>query len=255
MPENNAKKWAVIAAVLTLIGAAMAVGGLTVGEGDQYGVFMIGLILALTFLICFFVFRAQARRLDRMFKREELLAHWQFDLTEKQKRIQEEFETKKKGNRILLLIVVAFFVMIAGLFVIFGFDDLEEAALFILIIVSVLVVISAAAFLAPILTYRKMQASSPEVFVGPYGAWVMGEFMMWKAAMTRPRQVLFEASPVGARIIVHFEILQRYGWQKHTCRIPVPAGSELQARQVASQIAGINQVDFDPGDWQPIPGD
>lgn len=250
MPKNNARKWAVVAAVITLLGIGLAIAGLTLGDGDNFALFFIGLILGLTFLVCFFVFNAQARRLDRMFKHEELLAHWQFDLSQQQKKARDEYLTRKKGNRVLLLIVIVFFAVISGLFVIFGFDDIEEATGFILIMLAALAVISAAAILAPILAYRKMRTSSPEVFVGPYGAWVMGEFQMWKAAMTRPRQIVFEAGTSGVRLAVDFEILQRYGWQKHTCRIPVPSGSEQQAYQVAGQIAVANQIPFSEGAWQ-----
>jgi len=45
--------------------------------------------------------------------------------------------------------------------------------------------------------------------------------------MTRPRQIIFEVGASGIRLLVYFEILQCYSWQKHICGIPVPSGSWL----------------------------
>ena len=250
MPKNNARLWSAISLVITLIGAAMIVAGLTLEDGDYIWLFAVGIFVSVTFLICFFVFISQARHLDRMFKREELLAHWQFDAAEQQRKAMEEFTARKAGNRILLLIVIAFFVVIGGLFAVFGFDDIEDAAGFLLIMLAILALISAAALLSPGMAYRKMSRSEPSVYVGPFGAWVMGVFTLWKAAMTRARQIIFEVGSSGARITVEYEIRQRYTWQQHTCRIPVPAGSEQQAYQVASQIAAANGVPFSQGPWQ-----
>lgn len=250
MPKNNARSWAAISVVITLIGAALILAGLTIEDGDYIWMFAVGIFVSVTFLICFFVFMSQAKRLDRMFKREELLACWQFDTSEQQRKAIEEYNSRKAGNRILLLIVVAFFVVIGGLFTVFGFDDIDDAAGFLLILLSILAIISAAALLSPGMAYRKMSRSEPVVYVGPFGAWVMGVFTLWKAAMTRARQIIFEAGPSGARITVEYEIRQRYTWQQHTCRIPVPTGSEQQAYQVANQIAAANGVPFSQGPWQ-----
>lgn len=237
MPKNNAKKWAIIAAVITLAGIGLAAGSLSIGEGDNFGLFMIGLLLAITFFICFFVFIAQSRRLDRMFRQEELLVHWQFDKTEQMVKIEEEYAAKRKFNRTMLLVILAFFVVIGGLFTVFGFDDFEDAAGFLLILLGVFAIIAAAALLAPGMSYRKMRNSPPDVFVGPFGAWVMGEFTLWKTAMTQPRQVSCQGRTGTLRIEVEYEIWQRSGWQKHTCRIPVPAGRETEAEAVAARIA------------------
>lgn len=244
MPKNNAKTWMIVSIVLTLIGAAMVWFGLTEESGDYIWMVMVGLLLGLTFFICFFIFLSQARRLNRMFNREELLAHWAFDPAGQRQKATDEYQARKKSNRILLMIVVGFFVVIGGLFTAFGFDDIEDAAGFLLIMLGVLVVICLAALIAPGVSYRKMLRSPPEVYVGPFGAWVMGEYVQWKAAMTRPTQVDFAQVEQAAVITVHYQIIQRYGPQMHECRIPVPAGSEQEAFNVANQIAAANGIGF-----------
>lgn len=244
MPKNNARTWMAVSIVLTLIGAAMVWFGFTEESGDYIWMVMVGLLIGLTFFICSFIFLSQARRLSRMFNREELLAHWVFDPAGQRQKATEEYQARKKANRILLLIVVAFFVVIGGLFAVFGFDDVEDAAGFLLIMLGVLAIICLAALVAPGVTYRKMLRSEPEVYVGPFGAWVMGEYVQWKAAMTKATRVDFESAGQSTVITVHYQIMQRYGPQMHECRIPVPAGSEQEAFNVASQIAAANNIGF-----------
>ena len=244
MPRNNARTWARISLVITVLGLAMIAAGVLPGDSDFYWLLMVGLLLGITFFICFFVFRAQARRLDRLFNHEDLLAHWTFDPAQQLKKAEEEYQARKKTNRLLLLIIAAFFVLIGGLFLAFGFDDPEEASVFLAIMLGVLLLIAGVALAAPRAAYRRMVRSLPEVFVGPYGAWVMGEYVQWRAPMTWIHQVILQQNKNGAVIAVDYRIRQRYGPQQHTCRIPVPAGCWQEAYTVAQAIASANQVAF-----------
>lgn len=244
MPQNNARTWARISLVITVLGLVMIAAGVLLDDSDFYWLLMVGLLLGITFFICFFIFRAQAQRLDRLFNREDLLAHWSFDPAQQLKKAEEEYQARKKNNRLLLLIITAFFVLIGGLFLAFGFDDLEEASVFLAIMLSVLLLIAGVALAAPRAAYRRMIRSLPEVFVGPYGAWVMGEYVQWRAPMTWIRQVTLQQKESGVVIAVEYMIRQRYGPQQHTCRIPVPAGCGQEAYAVAQSIASVNQVAF-----------
>lgn len=244
MPRNNAKKWAVISLILTLLGIMMTVAGITLDDDNFIWMFVVGLLLSITFLICFFVFLGQAKHLSRMFNKEELLAHWYFDNAAHLQKAEEEFRAKKKTNRILLTVVTALFVVIGFAFAAFGFDDIEEASVFMLIMAGVLAIIYIAALTSPRASYNRMIKSSPEVFVGPISAWVMGEYVQWKAPMTRLTRVEFEQNASGVLIAIHYEILQRYGYQHQESRIPVPAGKEQEAYTVANNIASINGVEF-----------
>jgi hypothetical protein len=247
MPKNNAKTWTFISIILTLIGALMCVAGFQLDDTDWFWLIIVGFIVGLTFFILIFVFASQARRLGRLFNRQgELLAHWTFDMTQHTEKAEKEYQARKTGNRKLLLIIVAMFVIISGLFLVFAFDDISEAGFFVAIMLGALTIIILAALLAPGIAYRKMLASSPEVFIGPVSAWVMGEYTQWKAPMTRLNKVLLMNNAGSLIINIDYSILQRYGYQQHDCRIPVPAGREAEALQVATTIAGINQVQFIP---------
>ena len=244
MPKNNAKKWTVISAIITVIGIAMIFAGFILDDYDFFWMIMVGFMLALTFLICFFMFIGQARRLDSMFKNSGLLAHWRFNPTEQQEKIKTEYMERKSRNKILLLIIIGFFVLFGGIFAVFGFDDLEEALPFLGMMGAILAFICIVALAAPGSAYRKMKKSPPEVFVGPFSAWVMGEYTQWKAPMTRIRSVRFIPGDDGVVLEVQYDILQRYGFQQHECRIPVPQGCEEEAGRVGRSIAGANNIQY-----------
>ncbi len=243
--QNNAKKWVRISIVIMLIGIAMIIAGIVIDDYNFYWMIFVGAILFVTFLICFFMFISQAKRLDGMFRGIDLLAHWGFEENERLQKAEEEFFQRKSQNKVMLLIIAAFFIVIGGLFAVFGFDDIEDAMFFILLMLGILAFISLVALLAPGARYRKMKQAVPDVFVGPYSAWVMGEYVQWKAPMTKITSVQYTKDREdNYTITVNFFIWQRYGPQPHTCRIPVPKGAETEAEIVASDIANINNVQF-----------
>lgn len=242
MPSNNAKTWTLISVILTVVGSVMVAAGIIIDEYNFYWMIFVGAVLAITFFICFFMFVGQAKRLDGLFKGRERLVFWRFDAQEHLVKAEKEFTERKYRHRMLLAVVTFFFVVITALFLIFGFDDPDEALFFLGLMGGVLALIYAVALLTPRSAFRKMKRSAPEVYVGPYSAWVMGQYTQWKAPMTQIRGVRLLREETGAVIEVNFRIYQRYVWQEHVCRIPAPAGREEEARYAAAEIARCNQT-------------
>jgi MFS family permease len=245
MPKNNPRRWMIASIIITIISIFMVFFGFILNEFNFFWMILVGLLLGITFGIMIFVFYKQARLLDNLFKDVDQLAHWTFDQGEQQQKVETEFKERKSYNKILIGIMTFFFVVIGGAFLIFGFDDAAEALFFGMIMGSVLLLLFVVAFTAPIISYRRMKAAVPEVYVSPYSAWVMGEYSQWAAPMTRLTGVNLQHHPDGAVVIaVYFEIFQRTGPQEHVCRIPVPKGKEAEGNDVAQQIAAVNGVAF-----------
>ncbi len=244
MPGNNARRWAAVSAVITVAGAVMMAAGIILDSYDFYWMILVGLLLVLAFLICFFIFLGQARRLGRMFRGEELLAHWIFGSEEQDRKAEAEFREKKVMHRILLGIIAFFFVLFGVLFAVFGFDEPEDALGFLAAMAGIFALIATVALITPYTSYKRMRKSVPEVYLGLYSAWVMGEYTQWKAPMTRITGVSLKNGDAGIVIEVGYSILQRYGWQPHECRIPVPDGKEGEARDAAVRLASSNEVGF-----------
>lgn len=244
-PHNNPKRWMIVSIIITLISIVMVFFGVVLNDFNFFWMILVGLLLGITFGIFIVVFYKQSKLLDDMFQNVDGLAHWTFEKSEQLEKAESEFNERKSINKILIGIMTFFFVLIGGFFLVFAFDDADEALIFALIFFSVLAILFVVAFTVPRISYKRMKTAVPEVFVGPYSAWIMGEYTQWAAPMTRITGVSFVTAIDGeVRIEVHFEIYQRSGPQFQDCRIPVPAGKEAEAETVAQQIASINHVDF-----------
>lgn len=245
MPKNNAKRWTIISLIITIISIMMVIAGFVLDDFNFYWMIMVGLLLGITFFIFFFVFLKQAKLLEGMFNNRDLLAHWTFASTEQLEKAEAAYKERMARNKVMIFVMTFFFVVIGGFFLLFAFDDMEEAGLFFIIFFGVLVLLYIVAFAAPRIMYHRMKKALPEVFVGPYSAWVMGEYTQWKAPMTTIMGVNLLHDESGDVVIaVNFEILQRYGPQLEECRIPVPDGKEAEAINVAQKIADVNNVEY-----------
>lgn len=231
--------------IITVVSVLMVIFGFALNDYNFYWMIMVGLMLGITFAIFIFVFYKQAKLLDNMFSNVEVLAHWTFDQNEKLEKAETEYQERKSFNRMLIGIITFFFVVISGFFLMFGFDDADEAIFFVVMMFSVLVLLFIVAFAFPIISYRRMLAAIPEVYVSSQSAWIMGEYFQWVAPMTRINEVNLLTSDHGEVVIaVYFEIYQRTGPQYHICRIPIPDEKLEEARAVARQIASTNDVEY-----------
>ena len=213
MHRNNAKKWAAISLWIAIGGVCMMIAGIAMDSMDTMWLIMVGLMLALTFFICFGIFRAQAKNLERMFSGEALLVHFTYDQQEADKRKESETTMRKKSNWALILIITAFFVVITLLFLIFGFDDAEEAGFFALTMAVVLGIVGIAALAAPGAWKRQADRSADEAFIGVKGAWVFGEYMVWDAPLCKLTEIRMAKDELEKPIIeITYTRMQRYGW-------------------------------------------
>jgi hypothetical protein len=244
MYRNNAKRWTVISLLITMAGILMIFLGIIISDPGYYWMIYVGAIVTLAFLISSANFIRQAGRLERLFDGKELLAHWVFGQAERLKRAETELAEKRARHTVMLIVIGAFFLIITVIFLLFGFDDFEEALMFAGIMVGVFAVIAASALITPYVFYNRMRSSVPEVFIGPYSVWVMGEYTQWKAPMTKITSVSLLSEDSGSVIEIGYFILQRYGPQPHTLRIPVPEGKEEEAARISENLAAINDVLF-----------
>ena len=251
MPKNDMAFWTVFCAAFAFIGLVLLITGITLNDMDTMWMVLVGFFLMVTFVICTLLFWKQARLLRQMFAGKHLLAHWVYSADKAVLHAKDEKARRGRMNLVLWLIIAGFVVFFSLLFVLFGNMDEEETLLFLSIMGGVLLICGIAAWLAPIMAERKIKRSVPEVFIGETAAWVIGEFDMWKSAMTRFKSASFnqitsaEESPLGAgatrKIEIVYEQRQRYGYQERTVRIPVPSGKEKEAEEVVRRISEANQ--------------
>lgn len=244
MPINNAKRWSFVSGIITVISIFMIVIGVILSDVNSYWMIYVGAILGVTFLFFTVIFIRQAKRLERLFKGDELLAHWIFELDDRDKKIQKEFENKKGLHLMMLVVIGTLFLLITGLFVIFGFDDFSDALGFMILMGGIFLVVSAFALITPYISYHKNKKSTPQIFIGPYSVWMMGEYTQWKAPFIKITGIVYGKSEVGNAIEIHLNIYQRFGPQPHLVFIPIPKGKEEEGLRIAQNLSVINSVSF-----------
>ncbi len=238
MRINRMKRWVIASVILCVVGIFMIIYGVIRDDYNHYWMIMVGLMIFLTFFICFFIFIRDARRIEDIFKEKNILAHWIFSEYEKEDKSEKIITEQKKRNKSILLIISLFFVLFIVLFDIFAFDDTEEALMFTEMMLAILVIVSLAAYFSPIAARKRMGKSVPEVYVGIYDAWVMGEYVRWKNRFRNVRTVQIDDAIF---IEVSYFIRQRYGVQNHVLNIPVPSEYIEDAQRFVQDIHQANK--------------
>ncbi len=238
MKRNMMKRWVIASVILCLVGIFMIFYGVIRDDYDHYWMIMVGLMIFLTFFICFFIFIRDAKRIEEIFKEKKILAHWVFSDYEKEEKSEKIIKEQKKRNKSILLVISLFFVLFIVLFDIFAFDDSEDALMFTEMMLAVLVIVSLAAYLSPIAARKRMEKSVPEVYVGIYDAWVMGEYVRWKNRFRNVRTVQIDTAIF---IEVSYFIRQRYGVQDHVLNIPIPSEFIEDAQRFVQDIDQANK--------------
>jgi len=252
MPKNNMKFWTIFSLISSIIGLILLFTGISINEMDSMWMIMVGFLVFITFIICTLIFWRQSVQLKGMFEGKNLLVHWVYSREKAKDRAKQEKNIHKKNNWIILLTIAAFVVFFSILFLIFGDMDEDESIMFLSIMGGVLAVCAFAAFISPFFTAKTIRESVPEAFISERSSWVMGQFDIWKGAMSKLNGVQivpyiqdeesFEITgqKFEFQMEITYEYLQRYGYQKRTVRIPVPKGEEKKALQTVQTIAKAN---------------
>lgn len=244
MPVNNAKRWSLMSGIILLVSLIMIFLGATLKDLKIYWMIYVGSILGVTFLILLFIFIRQAVKLERLFKGEQLLAHWLFEPADREKKIQKKLEERKGRHLLMLIVIGVLFLIITSLFVIFGFDNFTDSLGFIAFMAFIFLVILVFALVTPYISYKRNKKAIPQIYIGPHSVWMMGEYTQWKAPMTKITGVVFNKNNAGYIIEIHLYIFQKYGPQPHLVSIPIPEGLEDEGLKIAEKLSVINKVKF-----------
>lgn len=230
-----------------IVGLALAlVGGLLMllpplagmdGFDGGFALQFLGLFILLTGLVTTAIFAYRARRLEAMFREQEVLAHWVYDPRQKREQARRDLATTRSRNRALLLIVAAFMVACTALFVVIGMLEGEEDSMpmFVAIMAGVLAVVAAFALAMPYLQYRRTLQSRGEAIIAGNGLYLNGVLHTWNAPLAHMAGVDLVTDGGQARLLFNLRSLSRTGvegYEDYCVEVPVPPGKEAAARRV-----------------------
>lgn len=249
--QRNSEKNGVIVGELI-----MAVGGLMVllpslTEMDMmaggYALQFIGLFVLLTGGVTLWFYRARAAAWARLFAGEGLLAHWSLEASQVQHQAAAELAETNERNRLLLgLMAILFLIIGIPILVIPAWDDLMRGdSVAVVIVVCYFAVVPLLALFAwamPRRAYQRAMQAGAEVYIGPDGVFVNGALHTWKQPLTSLRRVRFNREVNPPALEFNIRTLTRLGvttFQTYTVEVPVPAGQEEQAENVARAFASL----------------
>jgi len=211
-----------------------------------YALRFVGLFVLITGVVTLWFYRARATAFARLFAGEGLLAHWTLDAIQVQKQAAAELAEVSENNRGLFLITAILFVVIGiPVLVVPLWDELvfwnDPIALVIVVgYFAVIPLLGLFAWGMPRLAYRRAVQDGADVYIGKDGVFVNGALHTWKQPFTDLRRVRFNRQAKPPALEFDIRTLTRLGvvhFKTYTVAVPVPAGQEEQAENVARSFA------------------
>jgi hypothetical protein len=210
-----------------------------------YALQFVGLFGLIAGLVTLWFYRARAAALARLFAGESVLAHWTLDSRQVQKHAAAELAEVSENNRGLFLIMAILFVVIGiPVLVVPSWRDLERGDSIALTIVgcyfAIIPLLGSFAWGMPRLAYRRAVQDGAEVYIGKDSVFVNGALHTWKQPFTDLRRVRFNRQSKPPALEFDIRTLTRLGvvhFKTYTVRVPVPAGQEEQAENLARSFA------------------
>jgi hypothetical protein len=238
--RNSEMTGLVVGLGLALVGGLLIflppLAGMDGFEGG-FALQFLGLFLSVSGLVTAAIFAYRVRRLESMFRGQELLAHWIYDPWQKEEQALRDLAATRGRNRLLLLIVAAFVVACTVLFVVIGFLEGEEENMpgFVGIMLAVLAVVAIFALGMPYLQYRRALKSAGEALIASNGLYLNGVLHTWDAPLAHMEGVELVMDGKQARLIFNLRSLDRTGpggYRSYCIEVPVPPGEEATAHRV-----------------------
>jgi len=210
-----------------------------------YALRFVGLFVLITGAVILWFYRARATAFARLVAGEGLLAHWTLDAIQVQQQAAAELAEASKNNRGVFLITAILFVVIGiPVLVVPLWDDLYWNDPFALVIVvgyfAIVPLLGLFAWGMPRLAYRRAVQDGADVYIGRDGVFVNGALHTWKQPFTDLRCVRFNRQAKPPALEFDIRTLTRLGvayFKTYTVAVPVPAGQEEQAENVARSFA------------------
>jgi hypothetical protein len=196
-----------------------------------------GFVAILGFIAAIIYFRL-ATRLDRITRKEDILAHWTYSPGEWKTYTEEEHKedaADKKGVFIMVMIIS----VIVG--IVFWLVVRDNPLLIAGIILGIIAVTGIAAFTSSWTTYLNNKRRHGEAFIHLDGVYLNRQLHIWKGIGTRLEGAVYEDDGTSLpRIRFDYSAPGRSERYYYSARIPVPPGEEESAKRILSQIAAAH---------------
>jgi len=207
------------------------------GFDGGFAISFFGLFIAITAAAVGTVFLGWARKLDKILRGENILAHWIYTPEYWMEYAQKEYVQEKADKKGLFLVVCAFALFFGCLFWIL---DSEGGFFVFLVMLALIVLVWFAWQFSSWQNYKHNLNGVGEVYITKDALYLNRKFYTWKAPFTLFNGVSIENIHGIAVLRFKYTVSTRTGPQTYTTRVPIPEGQEEAAHDVLRQINMYN---------------
>ncbi|MBE2213306.1 MAG: hypothetical protein IAE82_05495 [Opitutaceae bacterium] len=193
---------------------------------------LLGALIAPTAAISSFLFRGRAKGRASLLDDKSLLAHWTFP-AETWAGFVGEDDTRERRAKWRLFAIIAFWCVLFA--IAFPLFDPEDGWWVSVVMAGVLVVLALVIVVGSSARTRRLGRNSTEARIGPDGLLLAGELHLWRGWGARLEGVdVVTGHPPCLEIT--YSTPAKNQRQITTVRVPVPAGCDAEAAEVAARL-------------------
>ncbi len=235
LPMSRAEK---VCWIIAAIGAAAVAAPFVLEEtleplGDVRWVgVMVGALIGPTAAISSFLFRGRAKARATVLDDKTLLARWTYPADVWASFVGED-DTRERSAKWRMFAIVAFWCVLFGI----GFPifDPEDGWWVTVVMVGLMAVIVVVILLGSAARTRTLARNVPEARIGQDGLMLAGELHLWRGWSARLEGVdVVTGHPPCLEIT--YSTPAKNQRQINTVRVPVPAGKDAEAAEVAARL-------------------
>jgi hypothetical protein len=235
--RNPLSRSVVVWAMLTFLGTfgifAPSIFGMD-GLNGGFAISFICIVFAITALVVTFMYARLSKNAGRLLS-GDALAHWSYTPEEWEAYRQQESPAIVSGKKKLFITVAIFFAIAIVIMPIFDNEDGWKVSAMMLVILAI---IALAAWLSARIETSNIKKPG-EVFIGRDGLLLNRQLHMWKGWGAELEDAVIEDGNVP---VIRFEYSAPSGRIRadYTVRVPIPKGQMDKARDVVTQIVGVD---------------
>jgi hypothetical protein len=235
MKDNPYRSKTIIWAIATLLAILVILMPDILGIYDFPGSYALSEIIAIAGFTLSIIYVLEARRLERILKADNLLAHWNYSQEEWDQYVAIEYRTVNRENRVPYYWLSASALIFVILFFLFNGRSAKWAFVF------------SSAFITSVLgafvwwfcawyTNRQNKKYLGEAYITPDAVYLNRRLETWRGLGAKLESVVVADNESQQLLVITCSNLTRYGRAEYTIRVPVPRGQEKIAMEIAEKL-------------------
>jgi MFS family permease len=236
-PRRIALIWSGIAILGIIIFFIPGIIGMD-GFNGGYALSFLGGFVVLVGLIAVIIYARLASILDRITRKENLLARWTYT-PEEWKAYTEKEHIEDKATKKGTFILIAAVSVIVGIVV--WVIQRNHPLIILFIVIGIIAIMGLTAYLSAFSNYRQNKKYLGEAYIALDGIYLNRQLHIWKGIGNRLESAVYEDKHPGQPSLkFEYSSPSREERYYYTARIPVPPGQEETAKRIVAEIAAAH---------------